>query len=121
MKFDLIRPCPHCPFRTDRPGYLGARRAGEIADGLLLQQATFSCHETNDFDEEDGEVVETTNSQHCAGALIFCERHNRPNQMMRIAERLGLYDQRKLDKDAPVCQSRREFVQLHTLKGRRQP
>lgn len=39
---------------------------------------------------------------HCAGALIFLEKRNRPNQMMRIAERTGSYDRRTLDMKAPV-------------------
>ena len=42
------------------------------------------------------------NAEHCAGALIFLEAQEQPNQMMRIAERLGLYDRRKLDMESPV-------------------
>lgn len=30
---------------------------------------------------------------HCAGAMIVLEHEERPNQIMRIAERLGFYDQ----------------------------
>lgn len=39
---------------------------------------------------------------HCAGALIFLEKRYRPNQLMRISERLGMYDRTKLDMKAKV-------------------
>jgi hypothetical protein len=120
MKYDLIRPCPHCPFRNDRPGYLGRAGAMRIIDSIL-RGATFSCHETNRAGENEHgeqELVETENSKHCAGALIILEILERPHQMMRIAERLGLYDMTKLDMDAPVFQSRAEFIRQHTLKDR---
>lgn len=44
----------------------------------------------------------TDKSVHCAGALIFNEKRHTPNQMMRICERLGFYDARKLDMKAGV-------------------
>lgn len=114
MKFDMIRPCVHCPFRNDAPGYLRPTRAAEIADALLHQDQTFPCHETTVSGGDAGERYETSTSQHCAGALIFLELQGRPNQLMRIAERLGIYDRRKLDMGAPVCTSRRALVQQHT-------
>lgn len=92
MKFDLTKPCKECPFRTDRPGYLRADRVEEITDALLGGQ-TFQCHKTIRAGVED---------QHCAGALVFLEANERPNQMMRIMERLGAYDRNKLDMDGPV-------------------
>lgn len=47
MKFDLRRPCPHCPFRRDcLPEWLGRKRAEEIA-GSLLGGESFACHETD--------------------------------------------------------------------------
>ncbi len=108
MNFDLRRPCKDCPFRTDIPGFLSKARAREITRAITDGQGTFSCHKLNDFTEDDeGEpvVIEGDKAQHCAGALIFLERINRPNQMMRIAERLRLYDRTKLDMDAPVFAS----------------
>ena len=109
MNFDLRRPCPHCPFRSDRPGFLRRDRAREIADSLKTG-ATFSCHATNEFDEE-GEAVEE--GQHCAGAAIVLEKEGRPNQLMRISERIGFYDRTKLDMEAPVFDSLRAFVAHH--------
>lgn len=112
MKFDLIRPCANCPFRTDHPGYLRAERAEEIADALL-SGATFTCHKTNEFGEEG--TIETSSSQHCAGALIFLESQDRPNQLMRIAERIGCYDRTKLDMDAPVFTDADGLIEHHAL------
>ena len=100
MKYDLVRPCKDRPFRSDIPGYLTVGRVTEIIESITTRQGTFSCHKTNDFD--DGEAIETKDSQHCAGAMIFLEQFGRPNQMMRIAERLGLYDRTKLDMKSPV-------------------
>lgn len=114
MKFDLKRPCKSCPFRTDIPPFLSRRRGVEIAnsiDGRKLQQ-TFPCHMTtvDDEDEDCGERHVTPNSQHCAGAMIVLEHEGAPNQMMRIAERLGLYDRSKLEMDQPVFKTLKEFV-----------
>lgn len=75
------------------------RRLLEFAGGA------FPCHKTADVveDEEVGsEFRANENSQQCAGVLIFLERRNRPNQLMRIAERLGLYDRSKLKMKARV-------------------
>lgn len=105
MKYTLRRPCKNCPFRSDIKGYLTKGRVREIIDAITRQQASFSCHKLNEFETNDEgwtETVETENSQHCAGALIFLERLERPNQMMRICERLGFYDRRKLEMDSPV-------------------
>jgi hypothetical protein len=75
------------------------RRLREFADGA------FHCHKTGTIAEgADGseDFVATKDSLHCAGALIFLEKRNAPNQIMRIAERLSLYDRTKLDMKAPV-------------------
>lgn len=64
----------------------------------------FPCHKTATLNEDDevSEFVPNENSVHCAGALIFNEKRNEPNQMMRIAERLGMYDRTKLNMQAKV-------------------
>ncbi|MCM3746543.1 hypothetical protein M3223_04160 [Paenibacillus pasadenensis] len=83
--FDLKRTCPDCPFiegsstnQTLRP----ERIKGIKMD--LLQGRTFSCHKTVNYDS-------TTNKeeQHCVGAMLWLYKRDRPNQMMRIAERIG--------------------------------
>ena len=116
MNFDLKTPCKDCPFRTDVRGYLTAARAREIIDAITRQQQTFACHKTVQHDE-DGEHIPRTKEQHCAGATILLERLNLPNQMMRIAERLGFYDRSKVDMDAPVFRTAAAMI-AHMKKGR---
>lgn len=110
MKFDLKRPCKGCPFRADIEPYLTKSRAEEIAT-VLLQDGTFSCHEHNGFDD-DGDTFEGERAQHCAGAMIFLEHQDAPNQMMRIAERIGMYDRTQLDMDAPVFEDEESFIEV---------
>lgn len=89
-------PCPACPFLNTpnmRRGFT-MRRLREFAQG------PFPCHETADETEEG--YTANAKSLHCAGALIFCEKRDQPNQMMRIAERLRLYDRRNLNMEANV-------------------
>ena len=63
----------------------------------------FACHKTCELTEEDGgEFTPRKGSVHCAGALIYLEKRDRPHQMMRICERLGMYDRTKLDMEAEV-------------------
>ena len=93
MKFDLRKACSNCPFKKDSlNGWLGEARAREIVHSITAQQGTFSCHKTTEYDDETGDNRETDSSQHCAGAMIFLEYLEKPNQLMRISERLGGYD-----------------------------
>lgn len=93
--FRLRKVCGDCPFRADVPFLgLGTERVGEIARSLR-DGASFHCHKTLDYDDEDDSVVES--SQMCAGALATMEKGGEPNQSMRIAERLGLYDPEEFD------------------------
>ncbi|OCJ12510.1 hypothetical protein A6U86_05665 [Rhizobium sp. AC27/96] len=102
MNFDLTKPCAQCPFRNDRRGYLHPERVIEITDALLNDQ-TFQCHKT----------IHKGAPQHCSGALIFLEANERPNQLMRIMERLGAYDRKKLDMDSPVFTDADEMAEHH--------
>lgn len=120
MKFDLVRPCPHCPFRNDRPGYLRRERAIEIATALA-HGSTFACHQTTEPDEDGEDMMEVEGSQFCAGALLMLENQEAPNQIMRTAERLGLYDASKLDRSAPVCGSTIEFAAIHSEGEEQEP
>lgn len=93
-------PCEDCPFlnipRMKRTFPL--RRLAEFALG------SFPCHKTAvvSEDDEDSGFQATPKSFACAGMLIFCEKREQPNQMMRISERLGLYDRRKLNMKSNV-------------------
>jgi hypothetical protein len=111
VKLDLKRPCANCPFRSDRATFLTKGRAREIAFDMTERQGTFSCHKTNEFGDE--QAVETEDSQHCAGALIILEKMERPNQWMRIGERIGIYDPKQLDMTAPVFNNLEEWIRAH--------
>lgn len=115
MKFELTKPCKDCPFRTDcLKGWLGRGRAIEIAHSLTALQQSFPCHKTT---EETGNPK--NGEQHCAGALIMLEHMEKPNQMMRIAERLRFYDRFKLKMSAPVFTDTDEFIDHHTHEKKR--
>ena len=116
MNFNLKKPCKNCPFRSDIRPFLTVERAEEIFDGLIYSQGTFACHKTTvSSDEDDCEMVTTQKSEHCAGALILLEKLEMPNQMMRIAERLGAYDHTQLEMDAPVFDDGESFIDAQAL------
>lgn len=97
----MTKPCEACPF-LDTPNMkrgFTLRRLKEFAAN------EFPCHQTADaVEDEDGssEYRANENSLHCAGALIFNEKRGYANQMMRICERIGMYDASKLDMTAKV-------------------
>jgi hypothetical protein len=100
--YGMTTPCAACPFRSDIRPFLRVARVREIERALVRSE--FPCHKTTQHDDE-GEYVPTGQEVHCAGALILLEKEGRPSQMMRIAERLGMYDARRLDMQAPVYES----------------
>lgn len=95
MKYTQTTPCKECPFLNSMKKGFTIKRLHEFASGQ------FPCHKSAE-ENEDGEFEATSKSVHCAGALIFLEKRKQPNQMMRISERLGLYDYRKLNMEADV-------------------
>jgi len=114
MSYKLRTPCAECPFRTDIPGYLRRERAIEISESIA-DGAEFPCHKTTVPDPStDFEMVKAAHSQFCAGALIMMEKMEAPNQIVRIAERVGAYDATRMDMDAPVARSYFEFIDHHT-------
>lgn len=122
MRLTMKTPCPSCPFRTDIPPFLTEGRGREIMAALLADH-TFQCHKTVDYDgaDDEGEVDSATaasepNAQHCAGALILLEKIGRPNQLMRIAERIGHYRPDRLDMKAPVFDTAAKFIRGQTAR-----
>jgi hypothetical protein len=99
MNYDMTTPCDACPFLRGSGFKMKQLRA--YASG------EFGCHKACDLKEDEegsSEYREKPGNKtpHCAGALLFLEKRNQPHQMMRIAERLGMYDHTKLDKSADV-------------------
>lgn len=101
MNYNLTKPCDQCPFLIGS-GFT-YRSLEEHASG------EFPCHKASVLDD-DGNYRERPKDKtpHCAGALIFLEKQNRPHQMMRICGRLGMYDASKLDMNAPVVRYPRD-------------
>lgn len=97
MKYTMTEPCKDCPFTMSRKAF-SDKRLLEFARG------PFPCHKTADLVETEhaSEFVAGDKSVHCAGALIFLEKRNIPNQMMRIAERFGIYNRVKLNMKSQV-------------------
>lgn len=120
MRYTKRTPCELCPFK--RGGLQLSKERAEELGGQIVDvggnggRPDFPCHKT--ATEIDGEYIATDKSVHCAGALIFAEKQDAPTQMMRIAERLGMYDRRKLDMDADVYDSLDEMIDA-AAPGRR--
>jgi hypothetical protein len=115
-RYGLVTPCKKCPFRTDVEPYLRTERAQEIADSLHAG-TEFPCHETTVRkvdDEGNDTLADGPRSRFCAGAMATMEREGNPNQMLRVAERLGFYDPAKLAaREQPVYRSLSDWVQAH--------
>jgi hypothetical protein len=101
--YGMTTPCSNCPFRKDITPFLRPERVREIERSLVRSE--FPCHKTTKHDDDGEYVGHTDQEMHCAGALILKEKLGQSSQMMRIAERLGMYDHTKLDMNAPVFDS----------------
>jgi len=114
--YTLTTPCKKCPFRNDIDPYIRPGRVLEL-EQALAGGGTFTCHKTTVESEEDEdgwtEMIDGPNARFCAGAMILVERDYGGNQMLRIAERLGMYDAEKLNMDAPVYDSFGEMYEVH--------
>ncbi len=97
MNYGMHTPCDACPF------LIGSGFPYES----LIEHASgeFGCHKACNLNEETSSYEPHKKTPHCAGALIFLEKQDAPHQMMRICERIGLYDRTKLNMAAPVVGS----------------
>lgn len=75
----------------------------------LKRDLDFHCHATVDYKNSDNGRV-TGKSKICAGFAVIAEEQNHPTQMMRICERIGLYDAKKLDRKALVHKTASAFI-----------
>jgi hypothetical protein len=96
MEYTLTTPCSECPFLKKNAKSYGLRKLRMFARG------EFPCHRTAVLNEEESIYEIGPKSLHCAGMLIFLEKRDESTQMMRICERLRLYDRTKLNMKAPV-------------------
>lgn len=114
MKFDLIRPCADCPFRTDTQFHFRPGRAEEIVRSVVEGDLTFPCHKTI---HGRGRKRRRIDRQMCAGALILHEKLGKPNWRIRYAHALGLYDPSRLVMASPVVESIEQFVAIQSEGG----
>lgn len=123
MNYDVTTPCNNCPFRRKGGVRLRQERVEEIAEGMLDRRGRMLvCHKTTvDVENEDGEGerTETPESSYCAGALIFAEKNRNATQLMRIAERLGMYDRTKLRGHDDVFDDMDEMLEANAQDERR--
>lgn len=124
MDFDMTVPCGDCPFRKEGGIKLTKDRIRAIG-GMMLdsQGGTFPCHRTVDYAREradDGHRIPGPGEVHCAGALLFAEKQGKTHQMMRIMERLNLYDASKLTDAAKalVWDSLAQWLKSGAIPGR---
>ena len=90
----MTTPCSECPFLIGS-GFT-------FAELFAHASGEFPCHKACDLNDADEYVARKDKRRHCAGALIFNEKRGFSHQMMRICERLGFYDRRMLNMEAPV-------------------
>jgi hypothetical protein len=108
MDYDMKKPCECCPFRRGTAMRLTAGRVREVVGGMLKSNGgEFPCHRTienltDDQGEDSGYQEKNGKGKHCCGALIFAEKNRTSTQMMRICERIGMYDARTLMSDQEV-------------------
>lgn len=94
MNYSMTEPCDACPFLKGS-GF-------KLASLKRHASGEFACHKTCNLNEKSDQYEPKEKSLHCAGALIFLEKRNSPHQMMRICERIGMYDRTKLNMKASV-------------------
>ena len=102
MKYELKKPCKTCPFVIAHEFPLRPDRIEEIRDC----RATFSCHNTVDYDGDDDPYDEegvgnpyrsTKGEQHCMGHLIVCwAEWGGFDQMQAMAARAGMFKPEEL-------------------------
>lgn len=107
----MKKPCECCPFRRGTAMRLTKGRVAEVV-GMMLNPngGEFPCHRTiehleSEHGEDAGFREKNGKGKHCCGALIFAEKNRTSTQMMRICERIGMYDAASLMADKEVVDS----------------
>lgn len=115
--FDLKHPCKTCPFRkgNGKRFQLCEERIDEIVNA-----DAFQCHNTVDYDavDDDGYPIngQGDNPQQCAGLMAILHREGRPNQIMRVAERISDFDPSTVDPRHEAYESLADAIEEHTFK-----
>lgn len=106
--FNLMSPCSNCPFKIGIGSKfcLNPRRLKEIKTA-----SAFQCHKTVDYNEDEPSSGNKPNQ--CAGLMAVLNRENEPNQIMQVAERMGVLDTNKLDPNNNAYKSWEDVIMAH--------
>jgi len=111
LMFALKRPCANCPFRIGQ-GSLFRFHPDRFAE--IIAAVAFQCHKTVDYEQwDDPELRSGDRPQQCAGLMAVLHRAGEMNQIMQVAERLGVLDLSALDPDGLAYRSIKEARAAH--------
>jgi hypothetical protein len=107
--FDLRRPCVNCPFRRGQGELfqLGPERLYEI-----VTATAFQCHKTVDYSDWS-EAKPGDRPQQCAGLMTLLHRERLDNQIMQVAQILGVWDPVGMDPKYEVYDTLAECLEAH--------
>lgn len=118
-RYDLKRPCKHCPFRTDETAirFSCRERAVEIEESAYRNG--FPCHESvdliesDDIDSDQDGYVFGENTQHCVGFIIMQLKGGgagSPWPGIGNDEELLTRLEGQVDREAPVFETTEDFL-----------
>ena len=87
-------------------------RPGRLKE--IREARSFQCHKTVEYDEFDDDILrQGAKPQQCAGLMAVLHRMDEPNQIMRMAERIGTLDCRELDPNNEAYGTWQEVRKAH--------
>ena len=89
--YRCITPCNNCPFLDEGKAiHLDDGRMDDIRKGLD-EGGSFNCHKTAySLDDNMQPLGENIALKMCHGAYEYLKAKGKPNQVMQVAERLGI-------------------------------
>jgi len=109
--FDLKRPCTNCPFRKGK-GELFSLPEPRLDE--IFSSTAFQCHKTVDYKSD--EPGQRDRPQQCAGVMAILAKEGRPNQIMQVAERLGILRFDDIDPENEAYTSIEQAKNAHSGK-----
>ena len=123
-RYQMVRPCGQCPFRTDDTAirFANRERAEEIEESAYRHG--FPCHTTAELVEQDDDPLSGQegyqfgeDTQHCAGYILMSFKSGYDtwpgiDNDEDLAERL----QNQIDWKAPVFDNAEDFFEANSKK-----
>lgn len=107
--FDLKQPCVSCPFRIGQ-GELFRLELERLQE--IVAAVAFQCHKTVDYSDDEA-PASGSRPQQCAGLMAILHREGRLNQIMQVAQRLGVLDTSQLDPKQEAYASLEDALKAH--------